>query len=455
MTLFSYASLASSLSQSLEKHHTLSPSLEMLEEALPRYLDVTDIAYAEKLINGDGQAPDWHFVEVYHGAFGYMDLYDEMYSATSLSHALSFVINAIDEVHQYPDSISINKSNIEFRKLGKLLYKVGSIQFEKVDEFTCANVTKAFKGLKYEGADRQIQVRLNGLKGLEDLEIEEFEASGEKPVRHQLIPMVENFPIFIREMLKEEFNIDIKLSIALEVAANTFGVNDWNRFKALANKNIRLLTTPIALESHLNDSEYPEYTYYLNNSDGVTGFMKMINSRMDKETKTLQFHGSSYKKQCILLYAEDEKDNEIKIDSTKEIKPIEEYLKLTQKFDGMALDEVVNGLNSLLSNKLDGSNERLSERTLIVNKKLITYRMGNASRSASIRIENINEYGDVTKDGPPETVSPSEIWIGSKKAYGQTDIILRSNYKEWSLGEMSDKDRSRLEAILGLTNKAA
>ena len=257
-----------------------------LYKAVLDYFEDNDFYLAARILGKITVSQDWHYVEVGLNS-PFIDSMDFVNMSDSLASAIGSVISVIDSDHQYPDAITVNGNAIEFHSNGELMFRVGKVEFTEVDQGMSARCAKLFKGIKRYGDDARISKRLQSIPMLESIDCDSYRKN-DVPRGQAMLAMVENYPVFLRAMLSERFNIEIKQSQALEIVAEMFGAKSWHVMKSAAEA-MQSAKSPIMV--YVVNGEENLFSYYRSNSEAIIGFTEQLRNHPEKTQLKVVFHG--------------------------------------------------------------------------------------------------------------------------------------------------------------------
>lgn len=281
--------IAARLSKALSSRNISPVANSDFNQAILDYFSDNDLDLVTKLLDKPDFKPDWHYIEVGEGSSS-MNAMDQINISESRSAALSTVLIEIDDLHEYPDAIMVNGDTIEFMSSGKLMYRIGKVEYSEVDPALSARCASHLKGIYRFGDSTRLVRRLQSLPGLQDLTNEDVLRDDDKH-GGAMLSSVDNFPVFLRAMLLERFKIDIQQSAALEICAEMFGFKSWHVLKA-ASTSYDVTNKPMVLDIRVGDRK--GFTFYHSNSDAIIGFAHAVKNFPGSESLILRFMGAGF-----------------------------------------------------------------------------------------------------------------------------------------------------------------
>lgn len=206
----------------------LSPSYTYLEHAVMDWFDDRDYTQAQGLIHYRPARGEWHVIEEIDGAQEYLlpeGVTPGMLCPTLLD-ALAAVIDGCDrdlnrlaECRKEGDSVVVV---IE----GKEALRINPVRIEPFDLAKRDRVRQTFKGVRQKDSVPLLSgaTRLPGFKGLEAA----YQERDMNPNLGMLLGFPGNWAYAMRNALKQ-VGIEVKLSLAQELAAVLFGASDWHQ----------------------------------------------------------------------------------------------------------------------------------------------------------------------------------------------------------------------------------
>lgn len=392
------------LSKALSTRNISVPSGDALIEAVLDYFEDNDFYLAAAILGKVTIQQDWHFVEVGKDT-PFNRSMDTINVSDSLASAIGSVIAEIDSEHFYPDAIKVHGKAIEFHSNGKLMFRIGKIEYTDVDKAMSDRCAKLFKGVKRYGDEARISKRLQSIPQLESIDCDDFKKNT-RARGSSMIAMVENFPVFLREMLSERFGIDIKQSMALDIVAEMFGAKSWHVIKSSADA-MTTVFSPVVVE--ISNEQDSLVSYYRSNSDAIIGFTNELRNHPDKEQLKVVFHGGgiSFKSAYISAHnpAFDKDDgyltmhtDVIYMSAPSEVGINESDLSLLSWINDSDFHSIVSKLNELmlvnspLMSRLTASSERSNNKILPIKNYLFTL-IKHDSVNSILKVERFTEDG--------------------------------------------------------------
>lgn len=380
-----------------------------LYEAVDVYMGDHVSEYLNLLDQHKSPVHQHHFVEIgNHRLFKQFDQidYDHLNLAYNLTEAVAFVFNRFDISHIYPDQVIRHKNALEYLLDGEMLIKIGAINIEHVNQENSKELRECFKGIQSLGDEAKLVQRLTKIKGLERLRLNKSYLYGEDQEKsieqfrtehrrkYSMINMTENLGPFLRKMLSEAFDVEIKMSLALEIVADIFGNTDWNRFKSMADTYQLTVNHPVAIVSVENNIS--QINYYKNNCDAIQGMIDIVSRDKEYLAGNAVFELSIREENSVelkLFKPDGLESGYIASMFTPEFanSEMDFYYDWLAGLNIRSLDDAENIISShfiiggSFSKNLMGSNKRLEESTLIIKNILFTKNLCD-----DVRIQTLN-----------------------------------------------------------------
>lgn len=233
----------------------LSP--EDVLDVLVEELDQRDLLYAANLAVPQESAR-WHRIWLGPSAPEIQKRHDSPTVAESEQDALAFLMEEVDFTRTPVVSVGVSDETIELLGPDGFVARIEPIAYEPTDPVVRERIERSLKGIHCAGDDGRLVKRLAAIPGLEGLAARE-DKSGKGPRRSAFMKTPASLCAVLRDILKRQLAIEVKVHQAQELLAALFGAANWHALQRHANED-RVWISPLCLS--LPETSHPNVLFF-------------------------------------------------------------------------------------------------------------------------------------------------------------------------------------------------